>query len=208
MVNTVSRRPTSDERRSAMLAAAAEVFFEQGYAASSIDAVIARIGGSKRNIYNEFGSKEGLFTALVIETADQALSALAVEEIEGRDLRETLLELGRRLTAIYMSRTLIGTYRAIISEGQRFPDLARAFYEKGPGRTIERLTEVFEAARARGEAEIADCPMAANHFVAMIRDNIHLQVLLGLRPVPEKAEAEASVAAAVDIFLNGVRKRG
>lgn len=47
------------------------MFFEHGYAAASIDAVIERIGGSKRNIYTTFGSKEGLFTALVSENAEQ-----------------------------------------------------------------------------------------------------------------------------------------
>ena len=51
-----AKRLTAEERRSAILEAAASVFFEQGYAATSIDAIIARLGGSKRNIYNEFGS--------------------------------------------------------------------------------------------------------------------------------------------------------
>lgn len=45
-------------RRQALLQAAAEVFFEQGYAATSIDPIIERAGGSKRNIYNEFGTSE------------------------------------------------------------------------------------------------------------------------------------------------------
>ena len=58
-----SKRPPREGRRSAILEAAAQVFFEQGYAATSIDAIIERIGGSKRNIYSEFGSKEGVFTA-------------------------------------------------------------------------------------------------------------------------------------------------
>src|SRR3546814_17701069 len=58
------------DRRAAILWAAGQVFFEQGYAATSIDAIIERAGGSKRNIYSEFGSKEGLFTALVSESAD------------------------------------------------------------------------------------------------------------------------------------------
>jgi AcrR family transcriptional regulator len=43
------------ERRTAILQAAARVFFEQGYAATSIDAVIDEIGGSrlKRMGYNK-----------------------------------------------------------------------------------------------------------------------------------------------------------
>ncbi|WP_176026829.1 TetR/AcrR family transcriptional regulator, partial [Brucella intermedia] len=50
-------------RRKTILRAAAELFFEQGYATTSIDAIIERTGGSKRTIYSEFGSKEGLFLA-------------------------------------------------------------------------------------------------------------------------------------------------
>lgn len=207
MTTIAAKRPNADERRTAMLEAAAAVFFEQGYAATSIDAIIEKLGGSKRNIYNEFGNKEGLFTALVSETANKALTALSVENIGGHDLRETLLEFGRRLLAIYMSRTLIGVYRTIMTEGVRFPNLARAFYEKGPGRASARLGEVLEEAKARKEIDIDDCRMAADHFVGMLRDNLHLQVVLGLRLPPEPAEAEAVVVSAVTIFLSGIGRR-
>src|SRR3546814_10251208 len=60
--------------RDALLAAAASIFFEQGYEATRIDDIIERAGGSKRNIYEEFGSKEGLFAAIVTERAERALS--------------------------------------------------------------------------------------------------------------------------------------
>ena len=139
-----------------------------------------------------------------MQNADRALSA---EDLEGRDLRETLLILGKQLRALYMSKSLIGTYRTVIAEGHRVPELAKAFYEKGPARSIALLTGLFEDANRRGEVKIADCAMAANHFVAMIRDNIHLEVLLNLRPAPTPAESEAAAALAVDIFWNGVRTR-
>jgi len=207
MANTAPKRPSHDERRRLILEAAADIFFEQGYSAASIDLIIQRVGGSKRTIYAEFGSKEGLFTALVMQNADRALHALSADEVSGRDLRETLLILGRELTTLYMSNSLIGTYRAIIAEGHRVPELARAFYDKGPGRSIDLLTGLFEESHRRGEVHIENCAMAANHFLAMIRDNIHLEVLLGLRPPPTAAESEAAVAAAVDMFWNGVRPR-
>jgi AcrR family transcriptional regulator len=199
-----SKRPSREDRRAAILAAAAEVFFEQGYAASSIDAIIERIGGSKRNIYSEFGSKEGVFTALVSEIADDALAVLSVEGFAGRDLRETLLDFGRRLFELYMSPALMGVYRSIMAEALRFPELAKAFYDKGPGRASDRLAEVLEEAKARGEIELDDCHSAADHFVGMLRDNLHLRVMLGLRPPPSPAEAEAAVTSAVNIFLNGI----
>ncbi|WEX88663.1 TetR/AcrR family transcriptional regulator [Sinorhizobium garamanticum] len=193
-------------RRQAILQAAAEVFFEQGYAATSIDAIIERAGGSKRNIYNEFGNKEGLFSAIVAESADKLLSTLVIEEIEGHDLEETLTAFGQRLMGLYMSPTLIGIYRIAITEANRFPDLVKAFYEQGPGRATSRLAEVLELARERREIQADNCLRLAGHFVGMIRDNL-LQVILALRPPPSDDEAREAVASAVEVFLNGVRPR-
>ncbi|KAB0268554.1 TetR/AcrR family transcriptional regulator [Microvirga brassicacearum] len=203
MLAAKSGRPSS--RREALLRAAAEVFFEQGYAAASIDAIIERAGGSKRNIYNEFGNKEGLFLAIVAENADKALSTLAIEEIERHDLRATLTAFGQHLMAIYMSPALIGVYRIAVTEANRFPNLVKSFYEQGPGRAASQLAEVLESATERGEIRADDCPRIAGHFVGMIRDNLHLQVVLGLRPPPSDKEVREAVASAVEIFLNGVR---
>ena len=205
MVAAKTGRPES--RREALLRAAAELFLEQGYLATSIDAIIDRAGGSKRNIYNEFGNKEGLFTAIVTESADRALSTLMTDESERHDLRETLTAFGRHLFAVYMSPTVIGIYRIAVAEANRFPDLVRSFYDQGPGRTTIRLAEVLEAANRRGEIQTDDCQRVAGHFVGMIRDNLHLQVVLGLRPPPSEEETEEAVASAVEILLNGVRPR-
>lgn len=195
------------ERREALLAAAADVFFEQGYAATSIDAIIERAGGSKRNIYNEFGNKEGLFAALVSTFAEKALSSLVIEEIGGRDLRETLIAFGQQLMTIYMSPALIGVYRTVVAEANRYPDLGRTFYDCGPARATNRLAEVLEAAKGRGEIRAHDCFRVADHFVGLIRDNLHLQVVLGLRPPPDETEANEVVHSAVDVFLSGITAR-
>lgn len=191
-----------NERRIAILRAAGEEFFEHGYEATSIDAIIERIGGSKRDIYSEFGNKEGLFVALISERADYALTALG--ESEGRSLRETLLEFGRRFVTLSTSPAMLGVYRATVSEAQRFPDLARIFYERGPGRAESLLAEVLEAANQKGEARIADCTIAASHFIGMFRDNFHLRMLLGLTRAPDSKQVEKTVISAVDIFLFGI----
>lgn len=194
-------------RREALLQAAAEVFFEQGYAATSIDAIIERAGGSKRNIYNEFGNKEGLFLAIVTENANDLLSSLVIEQSEGHDLEATLTAFGHSLIDAYMSPALVGIYRIAVAEVNRFPGLVSSFYEQGPGRATLRLAEVLESARERGDICADDCLRAAGHFVGMIRDNRHLQVVLGLREPPSDDEARQAVSSAVAVFLNGVRPR-
>lgn len=191
-------------RRDALLQAASEVFFEQGYETASIDAIIERAGGSKRNIYKEFGNKEGLFSAIVAQCADQALAILAIDDVVEHDLKATLTMFGHRLMETYMSPAVINIFRIVITEAHRFPDLVQKFYDVGPGRTTNRLAEVLEAAKKRGEISTDDCPRAAAHFVGMVRDNLHLQVVLGLRPPPSSEEISVAVESAVNVFLHGV----
>jgi AcrR family transcriptional regulator len=54
----VAKRRPPEARRELILDAAGKVFFEQTFSPTSVDAIITRLGGSKRTIYNEFGSKE------------------------------------------------------------------------------------------------------------------------------------------------------
>jgi AefR-like transcriptional repressor, C-terminal domain len=138
-----------------------------------------------------------------IRKAQTKLSTLVIEEIDGRDLRATLTAFGRHLMDVCMSPTLIGIYRIAVTEANRFPDLARSFYE--PGRGTSRLAEVLEVANKRGEIQTDDCLRAAGHFVSMIRDNLHLQVVLGPGTAPSDKESQQAVGSAVGIFLNGVR---
>lgn len=201
------RRLSAEERRRAILKAAAEVFFESGYEGTSIDAIIERVGGSKRAIYTSFGNKEGLFAAIVRENADAALEAFAPQQLQGHDLRTSLLDFARRLVAMMMEPTTLAIYRMVVAEGARFPALARRFYADGPGRAAARLVEVLNEYTARDGLQLPDPQRAADHFIGMLRDNRHLEAILGLRPPADEQERESLVRTAVDIFLDGVRTR-
>src|SRR3546814_3710967 len=71
---------------------------------------------------------------------------------------------------IYMSPALIGVYRTVVAEANRYPDLGRTFYDCGPARATKRLAEMLEGAKARGEVRADDCVRVADHFVGLIRD--------------------------------------
>lgn len=203
--DTISAAPSRrSKRRQAILEAAAQVFFEAGYEGASIDAVIERVGGSKRTIYNEFGNKEGLFTEIVKENVRQATEALGSRGLGGGDLRSTFMDAGLRLMHMLMAPSVLALYRAVVHEGTRFPELAEIFWLNGPGAVIEHLAELLEEHRRRGELRIDDCRQAAGMFVELIRGNRHLLAVLGLRTPPAPEEIDALVAARVDIFLNGI----
>jgi AcrR family transcriptional regulator len=207
MAVSKKKRLSADQRRTILLKVAEEVFFERGYAATNLDEIISRAGGSRRNIYTEFGGKEGLFLALVSEHANRAISLLRPEDGRKVDLRAMLLEFAETLMRTITHPSTLGIFRTVIAESGRFSTLARTFFANGPGKAAASLASVLEDARSQGEATVADSSIAASQFIGMLRDNIWLQVILRLRPVPGKKELKKILESAVDIFLYGICKR-
>lgn len=97
---TPSRRPSREEVRRALLAAAARVFARQGIDGASLDDVAAAAGFTKGAVYSNFGSKEGLVTALVEERTSAYLEVgLDAVSDTSLTLAERAQRLGDRLTA-------------------------------------------------------------------------------------------------------------
>jgi AcrR family transcriptional regulator len=64
----VNSSPSKGERtRQGILEAAYELFLTQGYAASSMRQIASRAGLALGGIYNHFGSKEAIFSELVLD---------------------------------------------------------------------------------------------------------------------------------------------
>ena len=77
MARTQDERKT--ETRSRLLAAAAELFADQGIDAVSVDAVAEAAGRTSGAVYAHFGSKQGLLMALLDEWRDSVLTVLLAE---------------------------------------------------------------------------------------------------------------------------------
>lgn len=195
-----------DARRAELLEAATEVFFRSGFAGASVDEVIAKVGGSKRTIYSYFGNKERLFATIVEEISTRAMAPLAEGNFRQDDLASTLYEVGSRYIDVVMSPEALQLYRTVVGEGARFPELGKTFFAAGPGRASAKLAAVLRANSTQWGLPERECERLAEHFLGMIRDDLHLQVVLGLRTPPTPAEAEAAVRSAVSIFMGGARR--
>src|SRR5881394_2588247 len=77
-------------RRRAILDAAAALFLERGFADTNVGDVVKRSGGSLATLYSMFGSKEGLFEALVGEMSAQMLGGLDEPEVGAKPIEEAL----------------------------------------------------------------------------------------------------------------------
>jgi TetR/AcrR family transcriptional regulator, mexJK operon transcriptional repressor len=165
MTENLAEEGRSARKRRAILAAANEVFLSNGYLGTSMDEIAARAAVSKQTVYKHFADKEQLFTSIILGSIDQAqerFSAMTIDE--DKDLADGLRDLARRLAKIVIQPELIRLRRIIIGEADRFPSVARTWYEQGPERLSDTLAKRFADLAERGKLRIADPKLAASHF--------------------------------------------
>src|ERR1700758_4878354 len=66
----------SERKRAAIARAALTLFASDGYERTSVDAIAAEAGVSKRTVYSHFGDKESLFLSVVRETYEGMLALI------------------------------------------------------------------------------------------------------------------------------------
>ncbi|HEX4179856.1 MAG TPA: TetR/AcrR family transcriptional regulator [Caulobacteraceae bacterium] len=197
-----AQKPPRDRRRDAIIEVARELFFEEGYAAASMSSIAARLGGSKGTLYNYFRSKEELFEAQVRKDCERiAHDAFDMLQSAESPIEDVLTELGVRYLTHIFSDWAIRTYRVVVAEAIRSPQLARIFYENGPAVGLRRLEAYLEDARAKGTIKLDDCAMGAGEFLTLCRGHQHFMYTLNLEFAPNPDQMRTQARHAVALFL-------
>lgn len=200
----------SARKRRVILEAATTVFLRHGYLGTSMDEIASLAAVSKQTVYKHFSDKERLFTDIILGTIDQVAEPLWAELLtlqDAADLEKELGELARRIITIVMQPQLLQLRRLVIGEADRFPELGRTYYERGPGRTVATLASDFEELAERGLLRLGDPLIAADHFIWLIVSIPLNRVMLcgddeGFTP----ADLERFADAGVRVFLAAYRQ--
>jgi AcrR family transcriptional regulator len=196
------RTPGGAARLEALTKTALDMFLEQGYEAVSLDELIARVGGSRRNIYQHFGGKEGLFIAAITAVCEQLAAPIKSLEIPlSGDPAAALLLFGKAvLDAVLLPRTLDMT-RLMIAESVRFPELAQTIWRSGHEQAAVRLAEWIDHQQKKGVLRKRRPPLLlARQFVDLAVTDAQLRALLG---IPGVFNHDKALRVAVETFLRG-----
>lgn len=154
------RRP--DARPEEILDAAVEVFGEQGYANTRLDAVARRAGVSKGTLYLYFESKDALFRAMMTAKLE---SKLASAEQLIRTWQGTNAELLRTFVAAYWETVnqpqTVKLVKLVMSELANFPGLAKWHYQEVVLRLRAVIEEILRRGAANGEFRVVNLSFAA-----------------------------------------------
>ncbi len=185
--------------------AAARLFLEKGYQGTSMDDVAAAAQVSKQTIYTHFESKEKLFADLVLgnaETVDAFVATLGPALETSDDLAAALRALARRYLHTVMRPEVLRLRRLVLGEAGHFPDLARTYYERVPGRVIAELAAIFARLTQAGRLDAKDPEVAAQQF-AWLTLGLALDRAM-FEPIDDVAlnrELDRTADAAVATFL-------
>lgn len=200
-----SKANRRDQRRQAIMEAAAELFLTKGYAATSLSDVVKRSGGSLQTLYELFGSKAGLFRDLVKHYCDQATSTLDRPGVEDLPVEEALNAFGNALLRLVMSPDAISAVRLVIAEGGQAPELVEEFFANTQDAGQARMAAYLTSQAARGRLSIDDPVLAASHYCDLVKSHYHYKAVCGIPVDMTDAEMAAHVAAAVGVFLRAYK---
>ena len=194
-------RSKSAEKATAILHAAADVFLEQGFEASSMDDVARTAGVSKQTVYSHFNNKEGLYQAIIQHKCDEYGLGPAIFDATA-DCRQNLLHFGERLMELLISEPVVKMDRLCIANAAERPTLSALYYEAGPDEVCGLLERFLRQRCADNELAIDDVSLAVKQFIGLLKGDIYTRAIWNL-PVPGPAERKHYLDASVSLFLKG-----
>jgi TetR/AcrR family transcriptional repressor of mexJK operon len=202
---TLGSEGRSARKHRAILDAATTVFLRNGYMGASMDEVAALARVSKQTVYKHFADKERLFAEILLgttEPVDEGLQEATAALADSGDVARDLGRLARQLLTALTRPEVVQRRRGFIGEAGRFPQLGRAWYERGFERGVATVAAGLERLAGRGLLRVQDPMLAASHFSGLVLWTPMNRVMFcGDDPPLSTAEIDRFADAAVAAFL-------
>ncbi|HYM31657.1 MAG TPA: TetR/AcrR family transcriptional regulator [Candidatus Cybelea sp.] len=191
-----------EARRERICDAAFAVLMERGYAAASTLDIATRAKVSKRELYAQFGSKLGIFQAMISGRASRMRLALQSPSVRSREgLAQTLARFGIEVQRGIGSPGVIALYRLAVVEAEASPEMARELDACGRKANLAALAKLTSDMQSAGILRAGDPMVMARQFFWLLSGDTMMRSLMGVEPAPTSAEMQRRAQAATDAFM-------
>jgi TetR/AcrR family transcriptional regulator, mexJK operon transcriptional repressor len=162
---------------------------------------------SKQTVYKEFQDKQHLFAAVILEmTVEVAgrLADIAASTLDdAQDVRKALRNLADGWLRGMLQPDVLRLRRLVIAEADRFPEVGRAWFDRGFDRALVILGESLQRLADRGLLQgLGDPTLAADQFAGLVLYRPMNQAMFAGTDAVPSADTLGHIAdAAVDVFL-------
>lgn len=184
-----------------VLAGARAVFLADGFEGASVDDIAKAASVSKATLYSYFPDKRQLFMEVARNECDSMADRAMQIVDDDMPVRDILLSTARELTAFLISDFAQAIFRVCVAERERFPELGHAFYQCGPEKGQDRISEFLSCAVERGQLTIENIPMAAEQFSELCKVKLWTRAAFGVQTSFSEDEIEDVAQNAVETFM-------
>lgn len=184
--------------------AAVDAFLTHGFDGTTMDAVAAAAGVTRRTLYARYRDKEALFVAAVPLALATSLSGVPLEVPDG-SLDEVLRSLAHQIIARLIEPQAVKLRRFAMVESARLAALDEPAGVQTYFDSIRAIAQVLATHAEVAEVTAEDLEGASDLFVAMVAGGSTLLADFGVYRTAEQQAAH--IDAAVALFLNGVLPR-
>lgn len=197
-------RPRDNAKDEAILAAAGALFMDRTYEAVSLDAVAQAAGVSKATIYARYADKDALFTAVLRQECERAVSPDSFSPSPDEPVRETLINLATRFLDLVTGEKAMQMHRVLVADTGRAPRMAELFFETAVLSLKNRFAAWLTSESEAGRLNVRDPDGAAWRYLGGVKGEAHLRAAFGLPPA-DPARLQAHIEDAADEFLRAHR---
>jgi TetR/AcrR family transcriptional regulator, mexJK operon transcriptional repressor len=197
-----AKKTVSDRKREAVLKAAMQLFLRHGYSATTMDAVAKAAKVTKQTVYAHYTSKEQLFTHMLQHLCHRDTPMAASQSSLNAPFEQVLEKVGHTILDLITSPEGLGATRLVIAESARHPKLAELYYERGTKLLVQLMTQFLQSQSRREELAIRNYESAASYFIALLKGQVYVRMILGVTPIPSAKQKQAHVREVVAIFMH------
>jgi TetR/AcrR family transcriptional repressor of mexJK operon len=152
-------------------------------------------------VYSNFGSKEGLFQAVVRNRTETVVVGVpGAGALDPDQPEKALLAIGARFLELARGDDALGALRSVYGVAGAQPEVCQAFYRNGPERVNGELAAYLRRAHSAGTLKVRNPLQAAVLFLSMFLGSGHIRGLLKLE-MPDSRENRALLREAVRVFM-------
>ena len=200
-------RPQGSNASSSILRAAKRLFLNAGFDGVSLEAVGEAAGVTRQTVYNLFGSKEGVFRAMVGLHWDEIARDSAIVQSTSLAIvlepAAILRDFGAAIVRFIEGTEQVAFTRLVIMESRQRPWIAEEFYLLRKQPLLHGFTDCLRRLDAAGSISCMYPEIAAHQFFGLIQEFVIWPQVMAIGPAAQAMPASSLVIdEAVLTFLS------
>ena len=193
-----------DKKREAILMAALDAFYHNGFSATKMDEIARRVGLSKGGLYLYFSSKEEIFIALIEHIAFPKIALIEQGLSQAVNVQQGLSRLFATAPYLVRHSSLPKVLKILISDAFAFPQVVELYRKNIISKALSAMTHLLEKGVQQGEIKVENPQLTARLVVAPVIFSVIWTVVFENQDSETQLNVEALLAEHQAILFKGL----